>query len=177
MFRGARLIFIVISILLKLFSFQGYSGRDCSLHKFKPVTNKWHWLSGNMEGFVARAAHTAVYNELTDSLYVFGGYNLNNALDMLHIYRFATNSWENENGQILSSEYEKIDSNFLTSALHERENKYLGIDSRASFLRNLLFTYPSFNAKSTENQNYTKNINDSGPAARYGHSAAALKGN
>ncbi len=131
-----------------------------------------------MDGFVARASHTAVYNELTDSLYVFGGHDLNKVLDILQIYRFKTSSWEDENETKLKSEYEEIDPSFLTSALHETESKYLGIESRASFLRNLLFTYPSVNSasESTENHNYTTKLSESSPAARYSHAAVALKG-
>lgn len=34
-----------------------------------------------------RAAHTAVYVNLTDSLYVFGGYDLNKVLGLLEEYR------------------------------------------------------------------------------------------
>lgn len=34
-----------------------------------------------------RAAHTAVYVNLTDSLYVFGGYDLNKVLGVLEEYR------------------------------------------------------------------------------------------
>lgn len=48
-----------------------------------------------------RAAHTAVYISETDSLYVFGGYNLNYVLSDLEIYRFSTSQWEDEHGNIL----------------------------------------------------------------------------
>lgn len=34
-----------------------------------------------------RAAHTAVYVNHTDSLYVFGGYDLNRVLGLLEVYR------------------------------------------------------------------------------------------
>lgn len=48
-----------------------------------------------------RAAHTAVYVNETDALYVFGGYDLNHILGDLEVYRFSTSQWENEYGDIL----------------------------------------------------------------------------
>lgn len=50
-----------------------------------------------------RAAHTAVYIAETDSLYVFGGYNLNYILSDLEIYRFSTSQWEDEYGTVLGT--------------------------------------------------------------------------
>lgn len=49
----------------------------------------------------SRAAHTVVYISEVDSLYVFGGYDLNYVLGDLEIYRFNTSQWENEHGEIL----------------------------------------------------------------------------
>lgn len=37
-----------------------------------------------------RAAHTAVYVNHTDSLYVFGGYDLNKVLGLLEVYRLVS---------------------------------------------------------------------------------------
>lgn len=34
-----------------------------------------------------RAAHSAVYVNLTNSLYVFGGYDLNRVLGVLEVYK------------------------------------------------------------------------------------------
>lgn len=55
-----------------------------------------------------RAAHTAIYDDETDSLYVFGGYNLNYVLDNLEIYRFNTSEWEDEYGTILGIKKSKF---------------------------------------------------------------------
>ncbi|KAK0091776.1 hypothetical protein PV326_002712 [Microctonus aethiopoides] len=80
---------------------QGFSGQSCSLHGTHPEGNRWHWLSHSESGMTPRAAHTAIYDDETDSLYVFGGYNLNYVLDNLEIYRFNTSEWEDEYGTIL----------------------------------------------------------------------------
>ena len=63
--------------------------------------DRWHWLSHPDGGLSPRAAHTAVYHKETDSLYVFGGYNLNNVLSNLEVYRFETSRWEDEHGNEL----------------------------------------------------------------------------
>lgn len=63
---------------------QGYSGRLCDLHENPPGGN-WRWLSTDAEGMTARAAHTAVYIDEEDSLYVFGGYDLNNVISNLQV--------------------------------------------------------------------------------------------
>ena len=52
-----------------------------------------------------RAAHTAIYINEVDSLYVFGGYNLNIILSNLEIYRFSTSQWEDEFGNVLGKFY------------------------------------------------------------------------
>lgn len=45
-----------------------------------PEGNHWHFLAESGEGLRPRAAHSAVYVDITDSLYVFGGYDLNKVL-------------------------------------------------------------------------------------------------
>lgn len=64
-----------------------YSGESCSLKKNDKDGNSWHWLSHSESGMTKRAAHTAVYVNHTDSLYIFGGYDLNKVLGLLEIYR------------------------------------------------------------------------------------------
>ena len=61
-----------------------YSGRLCDL-KVNPDGEHWRWLATNAEGMMARAAHTAIYLEEHDSLYVFGGYDLNNIISSLQV--------------------------------------------------------------------------------------------
>jgi hypothetical protein len=63
--------------------------------------DRWHWLSHSDGGLTPRAAHTAVYHKETDSLFVFGGYNLNSVLGSLEVYRFDTSRWEDEHGNEL----------------------------------------------------------------------------
>lgn len=58
----------------------------------------WLWLSSGKNSFSGRAAHTGVYIKETDSLYVFGGFDLNKVLGDLSIYKFNTSSWESQNG-------------------------------------------------------------------------------
>lgn len=53
----------------------------------------------------SRAAHTAVYINEVDSLYIFGGYDLNRVLDNLEIYRFNTSQWEDERGRVLGRDF------------------------------------------------------------------------
>ncbi|XP_015608730.1 multiple epidermal growth factor-like domains protein 8 isoform X2 [Cephus cinctus] len=97
----------------------GYSGQSCSLHRTDPEGNRWHWLSHSEGGMTPRAAHTAVYVSQTDSLYVFGGYDLNFILSDLEVYRFNTNQWEDEHGTVLEglSSTEYVDPMILASEL------------------------------------------------------------
>lgn len=64
-----------------------YSGESCSLKVNDKEGNSWHWLSLTETGMTKRAAHSAVYVNHTDSLYVFGGYDLNKVLGSLEIYK------------------------------------------------------------------------------------------
>lgn len=126
-----------------------------------------------------------MYNEQTDSLYVFGGWNLNEVLGALQIFRFKTNMWENENGQLLTSDYNKLDTNFLRAALHEPKSRIFGLESNPSFFRSVLHSYINhgeyhmLRSKRTErvlNLNETETVNYTTPLPRYGHAAASLIG-
>lgn len=64
---------------------QGYSGKSCSLHIENNVGNEWHYLASAYSGLTARAAHSAIYVRQTDSLYVYGGHDLNNVLGALQV--------------------------------------------------------------------------------------------
>lgn len=68
------------------------------------MINRWHWLSHSEGGLRPRAAHTAIYIKETDSLYVFGGYDLNYILSNLEVYRFSTSQWEDEYGNELGKQ-------------------------------------------------------------------------
>ncbi|XP_076675324.1 multiple EGF like domains 8 isoform X3 [Andrena cerasifolii] len=98
----------------------GYSGQSCSLHRTHPEgNNRWHWLSHSEGGLRPRAAHTAVYIKETDSLYVFGGYDLNYILSDLEMYRFSTSQWEDEYGSVLegTSSAEYLDPMLIATEL------------------------------------------------------------
>lgn len=68
------------------------------------MINRWHWLSHSEGGLRPRAAHTAIYIKETDSLYVFGGYDLNYILSNLEVYRFSASQWEDEYGNELGKQ-------------------------------------------------------------------------
>ncbi|XP_063223363.1 multiple epidermal growth factor-like domains protein 8 [Bacillus rossius redtenbacheri] len=123
----------------------GYSGRACSLHRTNSPGNRWHWLSRSNSGLLPRAAHTAVYHNETDALYVFGGYDLNRVLGDLAVYRFETSQWEDEEGNLLdgvSSTVDTLDPQFLAAVLGQvgagGEERW-GL-RKSTFFRNLLFS-------------------------------------
>lgn len=64
---------------------KGYSGKACALHIENNVGNEWHYLASAYSGLTPRAAHSAIYIKETDSLYVYGGYDLNNILGSLQV--------------------------------------------------------------------------------------------
>ncbi|XP_012063821.1 PREDICTED: multiple epidermal growth factor-like domains protein 8 [Atta cephalotes] len=115
----------------------GYSGQSCSLHKTHPEGNRWHWLSHSEGGLRPRAAHTAIYVQETDSLYVFGGYDLNYILSDLEVYRFSTSEWEDEYGSILegaaSAEY--LDPTLIATELqrHPGAKEIYGLPTTSLF--------------------------------------------
>nr|CAD7427120.1 unnamed protein product [Timema monikensis] len=145
----------------------GYSGQSCSLHRMDPSGNRWHWLSHSESGLSPRSAHTAVYHDETDSLYVFGGYNLNQVLGDLSVYRFETSRWEDEKGVLLdddSSTLVPLDPHILATVLGQvgvaGEERW-GLH-KSSFFRNLLFSIADNSTLSIRHQ-----VGDSqGPSAR-----------
>ncbi|XP_022097491.1 multiple epidermal growth factor-like domains protein 8 [Acanthaster planci] len=74
----------------------GFVGEGCSLS----TNDNTGWgdtvlvSSGIQSVFRARTGHTAQYHEGTDSLWVFGGYDLNSVLDDIVRYNFTSNQWE-----------------------------------------------------------------------------------
>ncbi|GFG35976.1 hypothetical protein Cfor_03559, partial [Coptotermes formosanus] len=119
----------------------GYSGQACSLYRGDQTGNKWHWLSHSDGGLSPRAAHTAVYHKETDSLYVFGGYNLNNVLSNLEVYRFETSRWEDEHGNELVGldGVGQPDHQIIAAVLGQGEQRW-GVPTSRSIFRNLLFS-------------------------------------
>ncbi|XP_041977639.1 multiple epidermal growth factor-like domains protein 8 isoform X2 [Aricia agestis] len=175
---------------------KGYSGSACSLKTNDKEGNSWHWLSHTESGMSKRAAHTAVYVNHTDSLYVFGGYDLNRVLGLLEIYKFSTSQWRDENGKVLRRfpTNEELDKSLLTLFTKGNLDGSWHIGNRSS-LFNLLLNSFSHNDKTSlplmythsstpysesylqftdrpELLNYAKS-NSSKPEPRYGHAACA----
>ncbi|XP_043511947.1 multiple epidermal growth factor-like domains protein 8 isoform X2 [Frieseomelitta varia] len=138
----------------------GYSGQSCSLHKTYPEGNKWHWLSHSEGGLRPRAAHTAVYIKETDSLYVFGGYDLNYILSNLEVYRFSTSQWEDEYGNELGvSSAEYLDPMLLATELKRTdadEKELYGLRT-SSLMWKVLSSIKDNNTFSTRNFGNTEN--------------------
>ncbi|EDW52069.1 GM16709 [Drosophila sechellia] len=184
---------------------RGFSGRLCDLSDH-PAGSSWRWLATDAEGMTARAAHSAVYMEDEDALYVFGGYDLNNVISTLQIYRFSTSQWEDEWGIALQSRRhfyhpQKIDHTLLKAVLqhkNEDEAKLWGLNSDVSFFRNILYTLAEsnlhqrrtrsslpltiVNANSTDEElneyleDILEEVTDHKPHGRYGHAADRVPG-
>lgn len=158
----------------------GYSGQACNLYENDTSGNRWHWLSYSEGGLQPRAAHTAVYIDLTDSLYVFGGYNLNNVLSALEVYNFQTSSWRDEFGVPLPDKSQSTwdDPVSVANLMRQADPVFLrkiGVPDRLSFLRNILLSGVSDNSSYTKRrQRHSKLPIDTKPAARYGHAACAI---
>ncbi|XP_050362348.1 multiple epidermal growth factor-like domains protein 8 [Nymphalis io] len=178
---------------------KGYSGESCSLKHADKEGNSWHWISHTESGMTKRAAHSAVYVNQTDSLYVFGGYDLNRVLGVLEIYKFSTSQWYDENGKVLRRypTNEEIDKSLLTLFTKGNIDGSWQIGNRSS-LFNLLLTSFSNHDRTTLPLMYTptstpysesylqftdrpeflsSNVksNYTKPEPRYGHSACACK--
>lgn len=133
----------------------GFSGQACSLYRGDPTGNRWHWLYEG--GMTPRAAHTAIYLNETDALYVFGGYDLNTVLSDLLIFRFNLSQWEDEEGNLIngiSSSSEPLDSKALAAVLAKvgtGEEEQWGLRSR-TFFQNVLFSIADNNTLSIRYQ-------------------------
>lgn len=158
---------------------EGYSGQSCSLNVRDSSGSKWHWLSHSEFGLTPRAAHTAVYVESTDSLYVFGGYNLNEILDSLEIYNFKNSSWIDEHGNVLSEKglVSSVDPSSVAELIEGAgpywEHKW-GLNSRVSFLRNLFYTMSGNMTANRRKQRHSHVSEGFKPIPRYGHAACAV---
>ncbi|XP_075992325.1 multiple EGF like domains 8 [Anticarsia gemmatalis] len=177
---------------------KGYSGESCSLKKTDREGNSWHWLSHTESGMSKRAAHTAVYVNHTDSLYVFGGYDLNKVLGLLEVYRFSTSQWYDENGKVLRRypTNEEIDKSLLTLFTKGNVDGSWPISNRSSLFNLLLSSFSNqdkttlplmySHAPTPYSESYqrfteqpevlssTPKINVTKPEPRYGHSACAF---
>lgn len=159
----------------------GYSGQSCSLYDYDNVGNKWHWLSHSEGGLTARAAHTAVYVKTTDSLYVFGGYNLNKVLSHLEVYNFYNSTWSDEYGRKLDDRgYSDAIDPASVPILFEQaginfQQEQWGLNQRNSFLRNLLYAGSDNVTFPKRKQRHSKKPDLYKPMARYGHAACKVE--
>lgn len=146
----------------------GYSGYGCSLNNADPVGNKWHWLSHTGCGLIPRAAHTAVYVAEVDSLYVYGGYDLNRVLGTLEIYNFPNSTWTNSAGEILVDKtlQRTVDLASIAALLEnvgpEGEEKW-GLSKRNSFFRNLLYSYSNISNNTSRRIRFKRSADEPAP--------------
>lgn len=158
-----------------------YSGQTCSLHKENPAPSQWHWLTNGTNSFTKRAAHTAIYNDKTDSVYIFGGYDLNNVIGLLEVFRFKTGLWEDEDGNLLFSKHEAKENNksVLREVLLRNDNdenrKNLGVLDQFWFQAALL-SHVQLPPTTTELSHIKnkKNSDSMKPEARYSHAACSV---
>ena len=79
---------------LKCICEEGYVGHDCSLAvNSTKGGNQWHSIAPAGTGFDARTGHVGAFLESRNSLFLFGGFTLNNVLDELITYSFIENRW------------------------------------------------------------------------------------
>lgn len=158
----------------------GFSGQSCSLRENNPEPSQWHWISNSSLSFTKRAAHTAIYEKSSDSVYVFGGYDLNNVLGTLEVYRFKTSTWEDENGNLIKSSVYHDESHHkevLKNVLLDKNFKDtsdLGLSNQL-WLRAALLSHVQTSSAAHEAvaKVYTKRVK---PQPRYGHAACSING-
>lgn len=137
-------------------------------------------MTDNHHGLSPRAAHTAVYIHSTDSLYIWGGFNLNHVMADLQIYSFTKSQWENEYGEPFKSAHnlnKVYDNEILRELLLDpSEINLWGLPKNASFFRNFLLTYSNPKVTMRYERSAGENLTISEPEPRYGHAAASLEG-
>lgn len=153
---------------------KNYAGHSCTLGKYDPEPSKWHWLSNGTISFTPRAAHTAIYHEETDEVFIYGGYDLNRVLGDMEIYQFNQSRWVDANGKTLKMEIDKK-SALKEVLLHDNPDKFtLGVSDqfwfRAALLSHVHVNIPNEEIESDEFFN-----NSITPSPRYGHAACPLK--
>lgn len=164
----------------------GHTGQSCSLKDTNPVGNEWHWISDTFEGLSPRAAHTASYVPETDALYVFGGYDLNNVLGTLQVYRFKRYRWEDEWGMRIRNPQTNIhDKDLLEAVLGDDESAFEWGLSKQNLFKQYLYVglnsqYQPVDKLKTHNDTLASYIQESlagnsRPLPRYGHSAQSVR--
>ncbi|KAL7013836.1 hypothetical protein ACKWTF_015609 [Chironomus riparius] len=147
----------------------GYTGQTCSLHPINSEASQWHWLSNLTQSFTPRTAHTAIYHEKTDAVYLFGGYDLNRVLDEMEIFRFKDNKWVDVNGSDIKP---KIDEKSIIKNVLLHDKVDVGI-SDGSWFRAALLAH--VNAPSKDDEVASVDQDDKiMPSPRYGHAACLV---
>lgn len=156
---------------------EDFSGQSCTLRKYSPDPSQWHWISNSSRSFTRRAAHSAVHHEATDSLFVFGGYDLNRVLGSLEVFKFDSNTWEDEYGQpilhrhVSESKTKAALKDVLLDENSDEKNRLGVLDQfwfRAALLSHV--QTPSIDRENTSERNRSRVQ----PPPRYGHAACAI---
>ncbi|KAG5668747.1 hypothetical protein PVAND_016674 [Polypedilum vanderplanki] len=162
-----------------------YSGNDCSVKICKNCANEklssnesqWVWITQNYNSFTPRTAHIAIYDDVTDAVYTFGGYDLNNILGKLEIYQFNDSKWIDEDEKEISIGIKNDNDEFwfrdaLLAHVNSKRNK-----SNLNLHENEKIQISS--EKAQNNQRNLKSINYESqkfkPLPRYGHAACKFK--
>ena len=104
----------------------GFSGDDCSIDVNNFIGNTWHFMSrGSVGPFSGRTSHASVYDDASDTLFVFGGFDLNNVLGDLLAYKFQDAKW---------SLFDFNQSAFVLYQVSQYAHYYLGQTRSASLL-------------------------------------------
>lgn len=158
-----------------------FSGQSCTLGKHNPDPSQWHWLTNTTHSFSKRAAHSAIYHEASDSVYIFGGYDLNNVIDSLEVFRFNSSLWENDDGLFIKKKRkdEPGDKSALKSVLldeHSDAKRNLGVLDQFWFRAALLshVQTPSNSQESSTTGSTTDHRNITKPEPRYAHAACSI---
>ncbi|XP_067940520.1 multiple epidermal growth factor-like domains protein 8 [Watersipora subatra] len=74
---------------------QGFAGRTCNLDLSGPTSSQGEWkeLAPAGVGFAPIAGHSAIYEESTETVWVFGGYNLYSTSQQLTGFSLNTSRW------------------------------------------------------------------------------------
>lgn len=136
---------------------------------------------------------------------MFGGYDLNNIIDSLQVYRFATSHWEDEWGIPLQNRHHtyhphKIDNTLLKAVLtnkNDEEARLWGLKNDKSFFTSILRTLAESNLHQNQRKSRSplntpfniteeeivdilddilENVTDNKPSPRFGHAAEVVPG-
>ena len=133
------------------------------LYLYKREANEWEELSPNGSIPSARYGHTAVWSDVANGFYIFGGVDVGNSFNDLYLYNREANEWEelSPTGSIPSARYGH------TAVWGDVANGFYifgGVDVGNRF--NDLYLYKR-EANEWERLSPTGSI----PSARYGHTA------